>query len=126
MDAHRSSKVAAPVVRVKRDGTRQPARRDYLATEEPLEIRLVAASGETRTLATTMRTPGHDFELAAGFLFAEGIIEGRAAIQGITYCVDRTLSEEQRYNVVNVTLAGQLPDSVETLERHFTISSACG
>src|SRR5437868_4698480 len=60
---------------------------DDLATEEPLEIRLAAGS-ETRSLAVTMRTPGNDFELAAGFLFCEGIVSERDDIRGIAYCVD--------------------------------------
>ncbi len=125
MDSTRASKTAAQVIRVRADGVRQPARRDYLAGEEPLEIRLVSGE-EMRQLAVTMRTPGSDFELAAGFLFAEGIVQNRDAIQSITYCVDRDLSEEQRYNVVNVTLAAdRLPD-VRALERHFIVSSACG
>lgn len=98
---------------------------DDLATEEPLEIRLVAGN-ELRSVAVTMRTPGNDFELAAGFLFNEGIVGCRGDIAGISYCVDREMSEEQRYNVVNVEIAsGALPD-LERLERHFTMSSACG
>lgn len=99
--------------------------RDALATEEPLEIRL-AAGGRRRTLAVTMRTPGADFELAAGFLYAEGVVAGREAIRRITYCVDAAVAEEQRYNIVNVELAApDLPD-LSGLERHFFTSSACG
>jgi FdhD protein len=98
---------------------------DRLATEEPLEIRLRAGS-QTRTVAVTMRTPGADFELAAGFLFNEGVIDGIDAVSAITYCVDRDVAEEQRYNIVNVDLyAAELPP-LDALERHFTITSACG
>src|SRR5579872_5934702 len=86
------------------DGEQTRETVDDLATEEPLEVRLVAG-GQTRSLAVTMRTPGSDFELAAGFLFSEGIVTHRSDIRGISYCVDRDLSEEQRYNVVNVELA---------------------
>lgn len=105
-------------------------RRDYLATEEPLELRLIAGSNkqtqQKQTLAVTMRTPGNDFELAAGFLLSEGIIQKREDIKRISYCVDKDLTEEQRYNVVNVLLtANELPDLVR-LERHFSISSSCG
>lgn len=53
---------------------------DQLATEEPLEIRLVSPQ---RTVAVTMRTPGADFELAAGFLYGEGVIKSREDIQRI-------------------------------------------
>src|SRR5689334_20659702 len=98
---------------------------DDLATEEPLEIRIITP-GETRTAAVTMRTPGNDFELAAGFLYNEGIIESRAEIAGISYCVDPAVDSEQRYNIVNVTLTAAQPRALERLERHFTMTSACG
>ncbi|HUE96818.1 MAG TPA: formate dehydrogenase accessory sulfurtransferase FdhD [Longimicrobiaceae bacterium] len=100
-------------------------RADHLATEEPLEIRLVAG-GETRTIAVTMRTPGADFELAAGFLFGEGIIAARGEVQRISYCTDRDVDPIQLYNIVNVELtASTLPD-LRRLERHFYTTSACG
>jgi FdhD protein len=97
---------------------------DDLATEEPLEIRL-AAGGQTRSLAVTMRTPGNDFELAAGFLFSEGVISARDDIVGIAYCVDPSIDAQQRYNIVTVELAGDMP-ALERLERHFTVNSSCG
>ncbi len=78
---------------------------DDLATEEPLEIRL-AAGDQTRSLAITMRTPGNDFELTAGFLYSESIIGKREEIRGISYCVDPAIDAEQRYNIVTVDLAG--------------------
>ena len=96
-------------------------RRDTLATEEPLELRLLSGA-ERRTVAVTMRTPGNDFELAAGFLFGEGVIS-REDILRISYCVDAP--SEQRYNIVNVTLRGEMPE-LRGLERHFTTTSACG
>lgn len=98
---------------------------DDLATEEPLEVRLVAGS-QMRSVAVTMRTPGNDFELAAGFLFSEGVITSGDDIAGISYCIDPQIDAEQRYNIVNVQLTpGTLPP-LERLERHFTMSSACG
>ena len=100
-------------------------RDDHLATEEPLEIRL-QAGGETQTVAVTMRTPGHDFELAAGFLHGEGIVSERALISGITYCVDLDIDAEQRYNIVNVGLRLPHLPELTTLERHFYTTSACG
>jgi FdhD protein len=106
------------------DGDRVTPRRDSLATEEPLEIRL-AAGRERRRLAVTMRTPGADFELAAGFLHGEGVVDP-AGIRRIAYCVDADLDSEQRYNVVTVTLAGDRLPELAGLERHFTTSSACG
>ena len=105
------------------DGVKE--RKDRLATEEPLEIRVVAA-GESTTVAVTMRTPGSDFELAAGFLFAEGVVKQRDQIVHISYCKDRDLPPEQLYNIVIVELdAGNRPD-LAPLQRHFHMSSACG
>lgn len=99
---------------------------DRVAVEEPLEIRLSSGS-QSRTLAVTMRTPGNDFELAAGFLYGEGIVRAREEIAGLTYCLDSTLEPEQQYNVVSVELSAARPlDDLERFERHFTINSACG
>jgi len=78
------------------------SRFDQLATEEPLEIRLVSPQ---KTLAVTMRTPGAaDFELTAGFLYGEGVVSNREDIQRISYCVDPDVDGEQRYNIVNIEL----------------------
>ncbi|WP_090930496.1 formate dehydrogenase accessory sulfurtransferase FdhD [Nonomuraea jiangxiensis] len=99
-------------------------RRDDLATEEPLEIRLTAPDGERRTVAITMRTPGHDFELAAGFLHGEGLVRP-GGIAAIAYCTDEDLPPEARYNTVTVHIRGPIPD-LPALDRHFLTSSACG
>ncbi|MDM9382809.1 formate dehydrogenase accessory sulfurtransferase FdhD [Chlorogloeopsis sp. ULAP01] len=99
------------------------SRRDYLTTEEPLEIRLVSPR---RTLAVTMRTPGADFELAAGFLYTEGVISSRQDIQRLSYCVDPEIDGEQLYNIVNVELQADLELDLQPLERHFYTTSACG
>ncbi|HEV8023109.1 MAG TPA: formate dehydrogenase accessory sulfurtransferase FdhD [Candidatus Lustribacter sp.] len=107
------------------DGAVATPRYDRLATEEPLEIRMRAGS-HTRTVAITMRTPGADFELAAGFLFGEGVLKSLDAVSGISYCVDRDVAEEQRYNIVNVDLRGSELPPLDALERHFTMTSACG
>ncbi|MGH2808312.1 MAG: formate dehydrogenase accessory sulfurtransferase FdhD [Actinomycetota bacterium] len=107
------------------DGDTTTTRSDRVATEEPMEIRLLAGA-ERRTIAVTMRTPGNDFELAAGFLYSEGIVAAPDQIASITYCVDRDVDESQRFNIVNVALStGRLPD-LRTLERNFYTSSACG
>lgn len=98
---------------------------DVVATEEPLEIRVVVGS-HTKPVAVTMRTPGADFELAAGFLFGEGVIKNREAIRSISYCLDRDIDVGQRYNIVNVDLNSGVEVDLAPLERHFSITSACG
>jgi FdhD protein len=117
------SKTRARVVAV-RAGHRT-ARADDLATEEPLEIRLQAGD-ERRTVAITMRTPGADFELAAGFLYAEGVIHDEEEIDAIAYCVDPDVEDEQRFNVVTVRLQSPVLPELATLDRHFVTQSACG
>ncbi|HEY9822536.1 MAG TPA: formate dehydrogenase accessory sulfurtransferase FdhD [Candidatus Sericytochromatia bacterium] len=99
------------------------SRSDQLATEEPLEIRLVSPQ---KTVAVTMRTPGADFELAAGFLYSEGVISSRDDICRISYCVEPDVDGEQRYNIVNVELRDGLSVDLQPLERHFFTTSACG
>jgi len=106
------------------DGRRR-ARSDYLATEEPLEIRLVVA-GARATVAVTMRTPGADFELAAGFLVGEGVIAGRGDVGRISYCTDPGIDAQQQYNIVNVGLTAAVLPDLGSLDRHFMTSSACG
>lgn len=111
-------------VRVVREDDER-TRSDYLATEEPLEIHLVAG-GQTHKLAVTMRTPGADFELAAGFLYGEGVIGGRDDISRITYCTDPDIDPEQYFNIVNVDLGARAAPDLRSLERHFYTTSACG
>ena len=111
-------------IRVVEDGGMR-VRPDALATEEPMEIRLLA--GPTKqTVAVTMRTPGADFELAAGFLYGEGIVTSPDDILKISYCVDPEIDAEQQYNIVNVELRGGREFDLRPLERHFYTTSACG
>jgi len=121
--ARRGSKTKARV-RVVEDG-RMRVRPDTLATEEPMEIRLLSG-GERQTVAVTMRTPGADFELAAGFLYGEGIVGSPEDIKKMSYCVDSDLDAEQQYNIVNVELRGGREYDLRSLERHFYTTSACG
>jgi FdhD protein len=106
------------------DGERR--REDRLATEEPLEIRLAWPGAPPRRVWVTMRTPGHDFELAAGWLLHEGVVHP-GDVHEVAYCTDTDLSPEQEFNVVTVTLAG---DPVrDPGHRHTGLSSgssACG
>jgi FdhD protein len=111
-------------VRVVEDGHVR-TRPDVLATEEPMEIRLIAG-GQRQTVAVTMRTPGADFELAAGFLYSEGIVSSPEEIKKISYCVDPDVDAEQQYNIVNVEPRGGREYDLRPLERHFYTTSACG
>ena len=99
-------------------------RPDRVVTEEPLEIRLGWPGEPPRRVAITMRTPGADFELAAGFLLSEGVISPAVPPSSITYCLDSTLTREQHYNVVTVQIAG--PPLRAPASRFTAVSSACG
>jgi FdhD protein len=103
-------------------GDQARRRPDTVATEEPLEIRLQEPGREQRNVAVTMRTPGNDFELAAGFLFTEGVIAAAADVRTIRYCT--VPREEQHYNVVSVDLTRELPDFQP--QRNFYATSSCG
>jgi FdhD protein len=118
------------VYRVQGEGFEE--RPDELATEEPLEIRLIQG-GRRRTVAITMRTPGADAELALGFLFAEGVIHGRGDVRRVAPCIDTGEASEAAAdpggcaNVIEVELAeGVAEPELAGLERHFFATSACG
>jgi FdhD protein len=113
---------SAPLRVLEVDGATSRTRRDRLATEEPLEIRASGPGQETVRVAVTMRTPGHDFELAAGFLFTEGLIAGRRAFSQIRYCTD--VGVEQHLNVVTVDM--REPFDGTRMQRNFFASSSCG
>jgi FdhD protein len=108
-------------------GGRARVRDDHLAVEEPLEIRLYPDDGRSYLpVSVTMRTPGHDFELAAGFLFTEGILRDPKQVDHIDYCADHSLGGPQRYNIVNVFLRPGAPLDTERLRRNFYTTSSCG
>src|SRR4051794_22848747 len=96
---------------------------DRLATEEPLEIRLAWPGAAPRRVWVTMRTPGHDFELAAGWLVHEGLVT--APPRTIAYCTDEDLTPEQEFNVVTATLS-ELPTRDPGHRHAGSGSSACG
>ncbi len=98
-------------------------RPDALAAEEPMEIRVEGPGQVPMSVAVTMRTPGGDFELAAGFLFTEGLIAGREDVGRVSYCEDLEPSE-QHYNVVTVELSRPFDEGA--LNRNFFASSSCG
>lgn len=106
------------------DATGDRTRPDKLATEEPLELR-VRCGGVARTLAVTMRTPGADFELMAGFLFSEGLVRAGWELRTIAYCADVS-AETQRFNVVTAELDASCAPRLEGAARATVTSSACG
>ena len=89
---------------------------DDLVVEEPMSIRL-----DGHLVATTMRTPGHDYELAAGFCFTEGLLAG-ASVQGVRYCADGS-AVESNFNVVTVETGNRAPVPTPRLG---TTTSSCG
>jgi FdhD protein len=92
---------------------------DEVATEEPLEIRI-----EGRSVAITMRTPGHDLELAAGFLFTEGVIDGPDDIQAMAHIDDPA---DPKGNTVDTVLAAGVPAARRSAaDRALYASSSCG
>jgi FdhD protein len=104
------------IIRRKQDGTLE-YQRDDLTIEEPLEFRI-----GRKTVATTMRTPGHDEELAAGFLLSEGIIRASDTIDKFS----RPSGARNRDNIITVTLAEGVKAKLNSAQRFGTISSSCG
>ena len=102
-------------------GTAWRDRPDRVATEEPLEIRVDGPDGQG-ALAVVMRTPGHDFELAVGFCVTEGVIDGRAQLGDVRYCLGPDATQE--YNVVTVGV--RVPVDLEARARSFTAAASCG
>ena len=101
-----------------RDGRGQCSQ-DHVAVEEPLEIRLAGYS-----VAVTMRTPGDDFALAAGFLFSEGIIGGSKDIATIAHCEADDLASQG--NIVNVNPSSSTIVDPSRWQRNFFVTSSCG
>ncbi len=113
---------------VRRVGPRAGVEDDAVATEEPLEIRLGYSTADgaraERSISVTMRTPGKDQELAAGFLYTEGIVRGPADIESVGPCGPP--APNGLVNVVRVELAPGVEVDLGRLERHFYTSSSCG
>ncbi|OKK04331.1 formate dehydrogenase family accessory protein FdhD [Streptomyces sp. CB03234] len=107
------------VIRI-RDGA-VSTRPDTLVAEEPLEIRL-----NGKPLAVTMRTPGDDFALAAGFLVSEGVLGAAGDVRNIVYCAGAKEDGTNTYNVVDVQLAPGVAVPDITLERNVYTTSSCG
>lgn len=104
----------------------ESSHRDTLALEEPLEIRISWVQDGTRRVepvAVTMRTPGNDFELVAGFLHGEGVVATADDLLELTYCRG---SEEQEYNIVEARLAPTRAFDMDRVRRNFYTTSSCG
>jgi FdhD protein len=97
-------------------------RPDRLVTEEPMEIRVSGPGQEPAPFAVAMRTPGNDFELAAGLCFTEGLITGPDELESIAYCLGP--EREQMFNVVTVRLRTRVPESLR--DQRYLSNSSCG
>lgn len=109
------------VLAVSREG-RLGSKPDYLVTEEPMEVRVAPPGKPAETIAVTMRTPGHDFELAVGFLFTEGIIATPGDLRTVKYC--ELDLPEQLYNIVTVEVAQPFDEALA--RRAMVTSASCG
>jgi len=110
---------------------KQKEQADLLAVEEPLQIRLTFGAGdlrETRQLTLTMRTPGDDIELAAGFAFSERIISEREQIRNVRFCNDprEAHQETDAIHSVNIELEPDTEVSLSRFSRNAYTSSSCG
>lgn len=114
---------------------------DQLAIEEPLEIQLSYGplkSRQTKSISITMRTPGNDFDLAAGFLMTEGVVQDANDIENISYArhpvggsaqfplIGDTTKPESKQNIVRVSVAPHVTVSIASLQRNFYTTSSCG
>ena len=118
-----------PVDRVRvrsREGETEIEREDLLAVEEPLEIRVRQDEGPVSSFVTTMRTPGNDEELAAGLLFAEGVLESRADLLTLDRPSDRRIDPELAANVLIAGLSPEAFGRAGKLQRASVMGSACG
>jgi FdhD protein len=96
-------------------------REDVLATEEPLEIRL-----GHEAFSVTMRTPGDDFDLVAGFLVSEGVIWQRGQLVSLRFCAGADENGRQTFNVVEAQLRPDVTLPDPDLQRHVYTTSSCG
>jgi len=107
---------------------RRAPQTDHVAAEEPLEIRVAYSTPEgraTRSVSITMRTPGNDAELAAGFLFTESIIHSASDVAAIEAC-GPAAPDTGHHNVIRVELAADVRVDLGRLQRHFYTTSSCG
>ncbi|MCW2719974.1 formate dehydrogenase accessory sulfurtransferase FdhD [Pseudonocardia sp.] len=111
--------IRRPVLHI--DAAGSTRRQETLAAEEPLEIRV-----DGKPLSVTMRTPGHDIELAHGFLLTEGVIGGSSDVLAARYCDSVDDAGRNTYNVLDLALAAGVEPPDPSLERNFYTTSSCG
>lgn len=121
-----STSQAITVEKVRRDSAKSVA--DFVAVEEPLEIRLGYATPQGRTassISITMRTPGNDAELAVGFLYSESIIQTGNDVASVEHVGD-VAPDTGNHNIIRVDLAPHVSVDLGRLQRHFYTTSSCG
>lgn len=122
LPGERRTKPVERVTSVRFESGAGTLRMDDVAGEEPLEVRVRAEGGTPRSIGVTMRTPGHDFELAVGLLHSEGVLGPSAQVRDVRYC-DLHDDEAQRWNIVTVTVAGPIGRGPS---RTGVMSASCG
>lgn len=145
-ESHALDRASAEINVARFSGAGVHTAKDFIAVEEPLECQLSYGPSNDRqvkSISVTMRTPGHDFELAAGFLITEGVVRDSAEIERISYVEGRPVATEiandeqlqagstilqyqPERNVVRVELLPDVPVSLANLERNFYTTSSCG
>lgn len=118
--------LAIQINKVSGDSAKSQA--DEVAVEEPMEIRLGYSTATGRTASSvsiTMRTPGHDAELACGFLFSENIIRAASDIAKVEHC-GPAAPDSGNHNIIRVDLAADVAVDLGRLQRHFYTTSSCG
>ena len=118
--------VVSVAVRPMSAGDAAELRDDVVAVEEPMEIRVMSGPDRrTKSVSVTMRTPGHDFELAVGFLYAEGLLRNEREIDAIAFCGPPPPGKAQS-NIVRVELDPRVDLDLVKLQRNFYSTSSCG
>jgi len=108
-----------PVLRL--EGAKSTTRPDTLVAEEPLEVRVGGVP-----VSVTMRTPGDDFDLVAGFLVTEGVIAGGGQLATMRYCAGATADGVNTYNVIDAEIRDGAPPLDLSIQRNFYTTSSCG
>ena len=109
---------------IKVENNHQVEKEDFLAVEEPLEIKLKVGENAGKNISITMRTPGHDENLAVGFLYTEGIIKNLEEVEKVGHL--KSFNPKMQGNQIQVDIKDSEGINLQKLERHFYTSSSCG